>query len=189
MCLYRLCAKRALRNSELTDKEASQKHKNIDNIHAFFFCLSFLCISNKFFITKLLWPGRKLGRLGNLGKLGIFFPIFLDPSFRFWLWGKIENLEIRKLGILFPRFPRFRFATFSLFKTFFFQYSTVGNSVLSIYVMFCFQSLLKWFFLNQKYMLKPQTAKHKPHHKVNVFYFGSFYSQFLDFEFHILPKI
>ena len=29
----------------------------------------------------------------------------------------------------------------------------------------------------------------KPHHKVNVFSFGLFFSQFLDFEFHILPKI
>ena len=39
-------------------------------------------------------------------------------------------------------------------KTFFFQFSTVSNSVLSIYVMFCFQGLLKCFFLHQKYMFK-----------------------------------
>ena len=37
---------------------------------------------------------------------------------------------------------------------FFFHYSTIGISVLSIYVMFCFQSLLKCFFLHQKYMFK-----------------------------------
>ena len=29
----------------------------------------------------------------------------------------------------------------------------------------------------------------KPHDKVNVFFLGLFFSQFLDFEFHILPKI
>ena len=48
-----------------------------------------------------------------------------------------------------------------------------------------------------KYRAKSKTRKPrkwaffllKPHHKVNVFYFGSFFSQFLDFEFHILPKI
>ena len=50
------------------------------------------------------WPGRKLG---NLRKLGNFFLRCLNPSFRFWLQGKIENLEIRKLGIIFLRFSRF----------------------------------------------------------------------------------
>ena len=39
-------------------------------------------------------------------------------------------------------------------KLFFFQFSTVGNSVLSIYVTFCFQSLLKCFFLYQKVFTK-----------------------------------
>ena len=29
----------------------------------------------------------------------------------------------------------------------------------------------------------------KPHEKVNVFFFGPFFSQFLDFEFHIILKI
>ena len=62
--------------------------------------------------------GRKLGNLGN------FFPKFLSPSFEFWLQGKIENSDIRKLGIIFPRFPTFpifpsfRFAIFSFFKNF-----------------------------------------------------------------------
>ena len=64
-------------------------------------------------------PGRKLEKLRNLEKTGNFFPRFLNPSFRFWPYGKIENLEIRKLGTIFsrfPRFPSFRFANFSFFK-------------------------------------------------------------------------
>ena len=72
-------------------------------------------------------PDQKLRKLGN------FFLRFLNLIFQFWLQGKIENLEIRKLGIIFLRFPRFlrflsfRFATFSFFKELFFlsilQYS------------------------------------------------------------------
>ena len=46
-------------------------------------------------------------------------------------------------------------------KTFSFQYSTVGNCVLYIYVMFCFQSLLKYFFLHQKYMSKISLCRNK----------------------------
>ena len=51
--------------------------------------------------------GQKVGNLGNRENLGKFFSRFVDPSFRFWLWGKIENSEIRKVGIIFSRFPRF----------------------------------------------------------------------------------
>ena len=61
-----------------------------------------------------------------------FFSEIFKSDFSFWLQGKIENLEIRKLRIIFLRFPRFlrflsfRFATFSFFKELFFsilQYS------------------------------------------------------------------
>ena len=41
-----------------------------------------------------------------------FFPRFLNLSFRFCPTAKIENSEKRKLGIIFPRFPSFRFAIF-----------------------------------------------------------------------------
>ena len=79
-------------------------------------------------------PGRKLENLGNLKNLGNFFPRFLNPSFRFWLQGKIENSEIRKPGIIFPRFPRFPsfgFANFSFsFLTFFFFFINVFSNLL-----------------------------------------------------------
>ena len=76
-------------------------------------------------------PGRKLGN---------FFPFFLNLSFRFWLQGKIENSEIRKLGITFPRFsrfptfPSFRFATFSFSFLFFspFFVNVFSNSLIYI---------------------------------------------------------
>ena len=41
-------------------------------------------IDSHFNYAKLR-PGRKLGKLGNLGKVGNFFPRILNPSFRFWL--------------------------------------------------------------------------------------------------------
>ena len=58
-----------------------------------------------------------------------------------------ENSEISEVSEL-------SICHFFVFQKTFFQYSTVGNSGLSIYVMFCFQSLLKCFFLHQKYMFK-----------------------------------
>ena len=66
------------------------------------------------------------------------------------------KLGFKNLGKKLPSFPSFRPGHYQrdFTKLFFFQYSTVGNSVLSIYVMFCFQSLLKCFFLHQKYMYK-----------------------------------
>ena len=176
MFLYRLCAKRALRISELTDKEASQKHQNIiGNIHAFFFCLSFLCISNKFCYNEVAVARSKTQK---------FFSDILKSEFSILAIGQNRKLGNKKTRNIISEISEISEVSeisichFFIIQNvlFFFQYSTVGNSVLSIYVMFCFQSLLKWFFLNQNYMLKPQTTKHKPHHKVNVFYFGSFYS-------------
>ena len=70
-------------------------------------------------IIDIFWPGRKLGKLGNLRKLGNFFPSFSNPSFRFEYIGQYQNLGTKKLGKKFPRFPRFpsfpsfRIATFS----------------------------------------------------------------------------
>ena len=79
--------------------------------------------------------------------------------------GKIKNSEIRKFRQTFPRvlrFPSFWFAIFSFFKNDLFQYSKVGNSVLYIYVMYCFQRLLKCFFFQQKYiMFKILTSHNK----------------------------
>ena len=77
--------------------------------------------SRKFFIR----PGWKLGNFKNLGNLRNFFPRFLNPSFRFCPTAKIENPEIRKLEIIYPRFPSFQFAIFSFLKKIFFQYSKV----------------------------------------------------------------
>ena len=100
-----------------------------------------------------LRPGRKFGNLRNLGNL---FLRSWNPNFRFCPTAKIENSEIRKLRIIFPRFPSvwfiYRFFIFSK-KKIFFQYSKVGNSVLYIYVIYCFQSVLKCFFFQQKYIM------------------------------------
>ena len=48
---------------------------------------------------------RKLGKLGNLGKL---FRVILFPSFRFCPTAKIENSDFKNLGKKFPSFPSFR---------------------------------------------------------------------------------
>ena len=109
-----------------------------------------MCLLFYFFLRDKFWPGRKLGELGN------FFPRFLNPSFRFWLWDKIENLEIRKLGILFPRFPKFsrflsfRFATFSFFKKPF-LFNILQQGIPYFLSMLCFVSKpLKVFFSSPK---------------------------------------
>ena len=67
------------------------------------------------------------GQVENSETSEIFFLIFLNPSFWFCPAAKIKNSDIRKLGIIFQRFPRFpnflsfRFATFSFsFLIFFF---------------------------------------------------------------------
>ena len=52
-----------------------------------------------------LRPGRKLG------KLGILFPTFSLPTFKFWPNTQNRKLGRRKLGKKIPSFPSFRFAT------------------------------------------------------------------------------
>ena len=95
--------------------------------------------------------GGKLGNLGNLGHL--FFKIFISALLI------LAIRQNRKLGIIIPRFSKFArfssflFAIFSSFKKFFFHCSKVKNSVHYIYVMYCFQSLLKCFSLQQKYIM------------------------------------
>ena len=51
---------------------------------------------------------QKLGNLGKLGKLGIFFPSFLLPSFRFWVLGQNRKVGREKVGKKFPMFPSFQ---------------------------------------------------------------------------------
>ena len=75
---------------------------------------------------------------------------------------KLGNKKTRNNISEISEVSEFSICHFFIFqKTFFFQYSTVGNSVLSIYVMFCFQSLLKCFFLHQKYMFKILPCRNK----------------------------
>ena len=98
-----------------------------------------------------MWPGRKLGNLRNLANIRNFFPRFLNLSFQFWQQGKIENLEIKKLRITFPRFQRFPtflsfwFATFS-FSFFFFPIfrNVFSNSL--IYISNYISTLLFLFY-------------------------------------------
>ena len=71
-----------------------------------------------------------------------------NPSFQFCPKAKIGNSEIRKLQDS-QDFPVFNLSFFHFSEKF--QYSKVGNSILYIYVMYCFQSLLK--FLQQKYLM------------------------------------
>ena len=61
------------------------------------------------FLLKITSVSRKLGNLGNLENLGDSFPSVFNPSFLFRVKGKIENSDMRKLGIIFSRFPSFQF--------------------------------------------------------------------------------
>ena len=110
-------------------------------------------------LQRIKRPCQKLGKLGN------FFPRFLNPTFKsdfqIQLGNKKTRNNISEISEI-SEVSEFSICHFFIFqKTFFFQYSTVGNSVLSIYVMFCFQSLLKCFFLHQKYMFKILPCRNK----------------------------
>ena len=125
----------------------------LNYVRVFPFFILFFCWNE---INKKSWPGRKLGKLGNS------FPRFLNPSFRFWLLGKIENLEIRKLGIIFPRFPSFRFASFHFSKNFFFSIfnSRQFRTFYLCYVLFS-KPFFKAFFPSPKYMFKILPCRNK----------------------------
>ena len=74
-----------------------------------------LCCSFSAPVRYKLWKSQ----LENSETLEIsetFFPSFLNLSFRFRLYGKMENSGMRKLGTIFPRFLIFRYATCSFFK-------------------------------------------------------------------------
>ena len=70
-------------------------------------------------VNRLVMAGSKTRKSQK------FFPSFFNLSFRFLLSDEIGNSDMKKLGIIFPRFPRlprfsgFWFATFSFFKIFF----------------------------------------------------------------------
>ena len=50
-------------------------------------------IYKKKFLKNEKMANQKLGKVGNLGNLGIIIPSFLFPSFRFCPTAKIENLD------------------------------------------------------------------------------------------------
>ena len=86
--------------------------------------------------------------------LEFVFHVILNPSFWFWLSGKIENWDMRKLGIIFPRFPRVFASQLFQFSEKDLQYSKVDYSVrIYIYIIYCFQSLLNCIFLLQNYKM------------------------------------
>ena len=85
-----------------------------------YFSYSNLCIFTSEQLNNKLLTGQVENSENSeiLEISGIFFLRFLSPSFRFWVQGKIENLEIRKLGKIVPRFFRFTRSTSFLFATF-----------------------------------------------------------------------
>ena len=108
--------------------------------------------------SSLLCSRRPGWKLGNLGKLWNFFSEIFKSEFLVLAIGQNQKLGDKKTRNNISKIfevSEFSICHFSFFKRlFFFQFSTVGNSVLSIYVVFCFQSLLKCFFLHEKYMFK-----------------------------------
>ena len=84
----------------------------------------------------------------------IFFEIF-KSEFLILTVGKNRKRGNKKTQNNISEISEFSISYFFIFqKTFFFRYSTVGNSLRYTYVMFCFQSLFKYFFFHQKYMFK-----------------------------------
>ena len=108
-----------------------------------------------------------------------------------------QNQKLGNLGI-----GHFFFSNHIIKLTFFFS-GLIFQSVFYILSFIYYQKFKEkksfrdfWVF-DFRYRAKSKTWKSrklalfllKPYDKVNVFYFGLFFNQFLDFEFHILPKI
>ena len=97
---------------------------------------------------------QKAARL-KTGKTRKFFPEIFKFEFSILPYSQNRKLGNRETRNNISEVSEFSICHFFIFqKTFFFQFSTVGNSVLSIYDIFCFQGLWKCFFLHQKYMFK-----------------------------------
>ena len=81
----------------------------------------------------------------------IFFEIF-KSEFLILTVGKNRKRGNKKTQNNISEISEFSISYFFIFqKTFFFQYSTVGNSLLLIYVVFCFQSRLFFSFTKNIY--------------------------------------
>ena len=123
------------------------------NLYLFIFFIQVLNILTK----NLQSPGAK----SKTRKTRKFFSEIFKSEFSILAIGQNRKLGNKKTRNNISEISEisevseFSICHFFIFqKTFCFQYSTVGNSVLAIYVMFCFRSLLKCFFLHQKYMFK-----------------------------------
>ena len=93
------------------------------------------------------WKPRKSRKSWKL------FPEIFKSKFSILAIGqnrKLGNKKTRNNISEISEVSEFSICHFFIFQKTFFQYSKVGNSVLYIYVMYCFQSLLKCFFLQQK---------------------------------------
>ena len=78
-----------------------------------------------------------------------------------WEFGKKKTRNNISRSSEISKVSEFSICYFFIFqKTFSFQYSTVDNSVLYIYVMFWFQSLLKCFFPSPKICAQSITMIH-----------------------------
>ena len=89
-------------------------------------------------------------------KSWIFFPEIFKSEF--FILVVTQNRKLRNMKTRnniseiseISEVSEFSICHFFIFKKGFFQYSKVGNTVLYIDVMYCFQSLWKCFFLQQK---------------------------------------
>ena len=114
----------------------------------------------EFFFLKLTFfmPQGARSKTRKPRKSRKFFLEIFESEFSILAVGqnrKLGNKKTRNNISEISEVSEFSICHFFIFqKTFFFQFSTVGNSVLSIYDMFCFQGLWKCFFLHQKYMFK-----------------------------------
>ena len=114
-----------------------------------------LCLyCNVIFLTRI----RKHWARSKTRKTWKFFSEIFKSEFSILAIGQNRKLGYKKIQNNISKISvvsKFSVCHFFIFeKNFFLQYSTVGNSVLSIYVMLCFQSLLKCFFLHQNYRFK-----------------------------------
>ena len=91
-------------------------------------------------------------RLKTMEILEFFLEIF-KSQFSILAVGQNQKVRNKKTQNNISEVSEFSICHLFIFPKNFFQYSEVGNFVLCIYVMYCFRSLLKCFFLQQKYIM------------------------------------
>ena len=112
-----------------------------------FFCYRYRCL----IVTVVIPKGCCYVKLGNQVENPEISKKF-SPDFQIWVFDFALQSKSKTRNNI-SEISEFSICHFLIFQKKVFQYSKVGNSVLYICVIHCFQTLLKCFFFQQKYII------------------------------------